>query len=298
MTHVLVVDDEPVNLEILGENLRSEGYETTSAINGEDAWKLIATGQDLYDVILLDRIMPDIDGIEVLRRMKANDPPISIPVIMQTAMSAAADISEGVRAGAFYYLTKPFAAETLLAIVAAAVKDRRQRLDLAREARQAVHTLHCLDNAEFVFRSPEEVRDIATLVANVVSDPGRVVLGLTELMLNAVEHGNLGITYDEKSRLIGDNALNDEIERRLGLPAYSGRKAILSVERINGEVRFLIRDEGRGFDWQQYLEITPDRAFDTHGRGIAMSKMISFDRLEYRGAGNEVLAVVANGTLH
>jgi anti-sigma regulatory factor (Ser/Thr protein kinase) len=212
---------------------------------------------------------------------------------MQTAMSEAADIADGVRAGAFYYLTKPFAAETLLAIVAAAVKDHRQRIDLASEARQAVHTLRCLNRAEFTFRSPGEVRDIATLVANVIADPGRVVLGLTELMLNAVEHGNLAITYDEKSQLIRSDGLRDEIERRLAMPSYAGKRASLSVERVGGEVRFLIRDEGRGFNWEQYLEMNADRAFDTHGRGIAMSKMISFDRLEYRGSGNEVLAVVA-----
>jgi CheY-like chemotaxis protein/anti-sigma regulatory factor (Ser/Thr protein kinase) len=292
MAHILVVDDEPVNLEILVENLRGEGYETTSAAAGEEAWQIISAAPDRFDVILLDRMMPDIDGIEVLRRIKANSVPILAPVIMQTAMSEAADIADGVRAGAFYYLTKPFAAETLLAIVAAAVKDHRQRVDLAREARQAVHTLRCLNRAEFIFRSPGEVRDIATLVANVIADPGRVVLGLTELMLNAVEHGNLAITYDEKSQLIRTDGLRDEIERRLNMPGYSTRKALLSVERMDGEVRFLIRDEGSGFDWQQYLEMNADRAFDTHGRGIAMSKMISFDRLEYRGAGNEVLAIV------
>jgi CheY-like chemotaxis protein/anti-sigma regulatory factor (Ser/Thr protein kinase) len=292
MAHILVVDDEPVNLEILVENLRGEGYETTSAAAGEDAWRLISAAPDRFDVILLDRMMPDIDGIEVLRRIKANGVSILAPVIMQTAMSEAVDIAEGVRAGAFYYLTKPFAAETLLAIVAAAVKDHRQRVDLAREARQAVHTLRCLNRAEFIFRSPGDVRDIATLVANVIADPGRVVLGLTELMLNAVEHGNLAITYEEKSQLIRTDGLRDEIERRLAMPAYSARRALLSVERIDGEVRFMIRDEGSGFDWQQYLEMNADRAFDTHGRGIAMSKMISFDRLEYRGAGNEVLAIV------
>jgi CheY-like chemotaxis protein len=292
MAHILVVDDEPVNLEILVENLRGEGYETTSAAAGEEAWQIISTAPERFDVILLDRMMPDIDGIEVLRRIKANSVPILAPVIMQTAMSEAADIADGVRAGAFYYLTKPFAAETLLAIVAAAVKDHRQRVDLAREARQAVHTLRCLNRAEFIFRSPGEVRDIATLVANVIADPGRVVLGLTELMLNAVEHGNLAITYDEKSQLIRTDGLRDEIERRLNMPGYSTRKALLSVERMDGEVRFMIRDEGSGFDWQQYLEMNADRAFDTHGRGIAMSKMISFDRLEYRGAGNEVLAIV------
>ena len=59
------------------------------------------------------------------------------------------------------------------------------------------------------------------------------------------------------------------------------------------KVRVVIRDEGQGFDWQQYLDMDPARAFDTHGRGIAMSRMISFDAVEYRGNGNEVEVTVS-----
>ena len=57
-------------------------------------------------------------------------------------------------------------------------------------------------------------------------------------------------------------------------------------------MRITIRDEGSGFDWMSYLEIDPRRAFDTHGRGIAMAKMLSFSRLEYHGNGCEVVACV------
>ena len=73
---------------------------------------------------------------------------------------------------------------------------------------------------------------------------------------------------------------------------FSGRRAVLEIERTADSLSFLIRDEGQGFDWNGYLEMSPDRAFDTHGRGIAMSRMISFDALEYRGRGNEVCAVI------
>jgi phosphoserine phosphatase RsbU/P len=67
------------------------------------------------------------------------------------------------------------------------------------------------------------------------------------------------------------------------------------VERTASEVRFTIRDEGPGFEWQKYLDVDPRRAFDNHGRGIAIARGMSFDRLEYRGRGNEVVAVVRCG---
>ena len=289
---ILVVDDEPISLEMLIENLAEEGYEVHAAADGAAAWRLIEADPQRFDAILLDRMMPDMDGIEILRRVKEHPLMADVPVIMQTGMTADTDVAEGLRAGAYYYLTKPFSADTLLAIVSAAVTDFREHRELQKEARQAGQTLACLKEASFVFRSPEEARNIATLVANAVPDPARVVLGLSELLLNAVEHGNLAIGYEEKTRLIDSGELYDEIARRLALPEQAGRYCELKVVRGEGQVSFLICDQGVGFDWKNYLEMSPERAFDTHGRGIAMSRMLSFDHLEYRGRGNEVMAIV------
>ena len=66
-----------------------------------------------FDAILLDRMMPDMDGIEILRRVKSRPEMMEVPVIMQTGMSGDGDILDGLRAGAYYYLTKPFSADTL-----------------------------------------------------------------------------------------------------------------------------------------------------------------------------------------
>lgn len=289
---ILIAEDEPVGLMVLTDILGEEGYETRSAVNGTDAWQLLADAPEGFDVVLLDRMLPDMDGIEILRRMKDHVEMAHLPVIMQTSMSGSEAVAEGLKAGAYYYLVKPFAAETLVAIVGAAIRDHRDYLDLQREVRQASRSMACLGSAAFSFRTTDEARDVATLLAQVAPDPGRVVLGLSELMLNAVEHGNLGITYDEKTRLGGGDALAEEIRRRLANPDFAGRVAMVEFMRNPGELRFTVRDQGKGFDWQQYLEMSPERAFDTHGLGIAMSKLLSFDRLEYRGCGNEVECVV------
>jgi hypothetical protein len=111
-------------------------------------------------------------------------------------------------------------------------------------------------------------------------------------MLNAVEHGNLAIGYQQKSALIEADRLHSEIESRLASPEFGSRQAEVKVSRADGELVFLISDQGAGFNWQAYLEMSPERAFDTHGRGIAMSRLISFDRLEYRGRGNELVAAI------
>ncbi|WP_153131270.1 response regulator [Dechloromonas hortensis] len=291
-TCVLVVDDEPIGRETLAENLSEEGYQVVEAESGEAAWRLIDAKPERFDAILLDRMMPDMDGIEILRRVKMRPDMMHVPVIMQTGMTADSDVLEGLQAGAYYYLTKPFSADTLLAIVAAATRDYRGHKELAEEVQRQNRTLSCLVQARFLFRTPDDARNLAALAANAAPEPGRVVLGLSELMLNAVEHGNLAIGYDEKTRLIEEGALHDQIAHRLATAELGARQAELVIERAGDELVFVIRDQGAGFDWRAYLEMSPDRAFDTHGRGIAMSRMISFDSLEYCGRGNEVKAAI------
>ena len=110
-----------------------------------------------------------------------------------------------------------------------------------------------------------------------------------------VEHGNLGITYKEKTKLIQDGAWEAELTQRLVLPQYAGRRASVMLTRDNNEIRFVVADQGDGFDWKPFMEFSPDRAFDPHGRGISMARMLSFDNIEYQGNGNTVLATVKLG---
>jgi DNA-binding response OmpR family regulator len=230
--------------------------------------------------------------LSLLLRFKADVSQLHVPVIMQTSLSSEEDIADGLKAGAYYYLTKPFPPDTLLAIVRSAVKDHREYLHLQQSLSQTRSILKHIEHAQFWFSTQVEARDLATVAANVAPSPERVVLGLTELMLNAIEHGNLSISYAEKTRLIEINALESEVEHRLQLPEFNQRRARLKIDREGDLVRFVISDEGAGFDWSQFIDMSPARAFDTHGRGIAMSKLLSFDYLEYRGCGNEVVGSV------
>lgn len=290
---ILVVDDEQFNLEILGDHLESAGYEVTTAEDGSDAWTLLEGQIERFDTLLLDRMMPGLNGMELLARLKQSERTSALPVIMQTAMASPQDIVDGLRAGAHYYLTKPFGRDTLLAVVDTAVSDYRRFRDLRQEVNRTVATLALMERGRFTFRTLDEGRKLAVLLSNACADPQRVVTGLAELLVNAVEHGNLGISYQEKSALNEQDQWLVEVERRMALAENRGKWVEVELERDADGVRFTIRDQGGGFDWREYLEFSPERAFDSHGRGIAMANMMSFDRLEYRGAGNEVVATIA-----
>ncbi len=82
-----------------------------------------------------------------------------------------------------------------------------------------------------------------------------------------------------------------EVERRLA-SENAGACIELEFNVANDKVQIRIRDQGNGFDWTPYMDFDPDRAFDSHGRGIAVARLSSFDDLEYIGEGNEVVATV------
>jgi DNA-binding response OmpR family regulator/anti-sigma regulatory factor (Ser/Thr protein kinase) len=289
---ILVVDDELINLEIIQAYLEDSGHELDLTLRAEDAWDKLVAATQPHDLVILDRMMPGMNGIELLKRIKADARFAAIPVVMQTAATAPDQVREGIEAGAYYYLAKPYEPGTLLAIVRAALVD----LDVREYARQAataqVRAMALLDNAEFRFRTLNEVGPLIQVLASLCAEPQTVASGLNELLVNAVEHGNLGISYDEKKRLRMADTWEAEVVRRLALPGYRDRQVRVRVARRPDQLEFTISDEGAGFDWQRYLAIDPARATDPNGRGIAMARMLSFANLHYGGNGNTVVATV------
>ena len=152
-----------------------------------------------------------------------------------------------------------------------------------------------LQGNRLVIRTLQEAKNLAVLLAKICHDPERRGLGFLEILLNAIEHGNLGIGYKEKSALIARGMWEEEIKRRLRMPEHQGKVVEVTVERLQAATRVVVRDQGNGFDWKNYLQFDPKRVTHTHGRGIAMAKLISFDTLEYRGCGNEVCMTVQRG---
>ena len=291
-SHILVVDDEPLNLEIISEYLDDPRFHLVLAEHGQDAWEKLQT-HHRFDLVVLDRMMPVMDGMQLLAKLKADPKFTNIPVIMQTAAASKEQVAEGLRQGAYYYLTKPYEEEVLRSIVDSALGEQRRLEALREELKVQSALMKLLHHAEYQFKTLEEARRLAALLAETCPNPSKAMTGLAELMINAVEHGNLGITYTEKSRLNADGRWVEEIEARLQRPEYADRFAKITLQRTPGHITFTIEDQGKGFNPEAYLELSAERAFDTHGRGIAMARMFSFETIEYQGAGNIVQAVVA-----
>ncbi|MDP6766270.1 MAG: response regulator transcription factor [SAR324 cluster bacterium] len=119
---VLVVEDEEDIMEVIRFNLEKEGYEVNHALSGEKALQLIE--KKLPTLVLLDLMLPGINGLDLCRILKQNDRTKGIPVIMLTAKSEDADIVAGLEMGAEDYITKPFSPRVLLARVRTVLRRR------------------------------------------------------------------------------------------------------------------------------------------------------------------------------
>lgn len=289
MDTILIVDDDASLRMMLVKMLEGEGYELLTAVDGADAQEAMKTHGDHISAVVLDWSMPRMNGIEFLRWAKEEARFENIPMIMHTVLAGPEQMKEGIDAGAFYYLPKPATREVIHSIVRAAVADFRDRKQLLAKLKENEAPFQTMLEGRFRFRTLAEGEHLAVCIANCCPEPERAAM-IMEMITNAVEHGNLGIGYDEKSRFMEDGTWYAEIERRLRLPEHAAKYVDLHVTRYQDKLTVLITDCGKGFDFKRFLTLDEKRLLDNHGRGIAMARM--YLDLAYQGTGNQVLVTI------
>ena len=289
-SRILLVDDQAVNLKLLKEMLANQRYTFCFAKNGKKALEVVSAARP--DLILLDIMMPEMDGWEVLKRLKKDKLYRDIPVIVQTVLESPEDFERGLSLGAFYYITKPIDGSILLPLVRSALEEYRNIRSLKEELEKADEVLALTEEWKLRFRTLQQAISLSKLASKVCPDPAKALVGIMELLINAVEHGIAKIDYDEKSELNIEGCWEDEVLKRLDLPENRRQFAKFLIQRDDRRILIRIEDPGPGFEWKKYLDFSIERATDSHGRGIAMANALSFDSLEYSAQGNVVTATI------
>ena len=137
--HILVVDDEDDLLELVRYNLAKEGFEVVCVSSGEEALK--AARKDPPDLIVLDLMLPAVDGLEVCRRLKADARTRDVPIVMLTAKSEEADMIAGLDRGADDYIGKPFSPRVLTARIKALLRRQEAKRQTEADVTIDVHEL-------------------------------------------------------------------------------------------------------------------------------------------------------------
>ena len=184
--NVLVVDDEATNRDVLSRRLKRHGHKVCAASSGEDALRMM--GESPFDIVLLDVMMPDMDGYEVLRRIKSDERLQHIPVIMISALQEVDSVVRCIEAGADDYLPKPFNPTLLKARIGACLERKRGH---DREAR-------LFQQVQKNFKRLEEVEKLRDDMRNMIVHDLRTPLTSVIIGVEMLEkHGDLNDTQRE-----------------------------------------------------------------------------------------------------
>jgi len=156
MKRILVIDDLPENVFMLQDRLENEGYEVVTAYDGKTG--IAKAISDMPDLILLDVMMPEMTGIEACKILKQDPATADIPIIIVTAKSGADDAKEGLEAGAFDYIKKPFEKIEMLARINSALK-------LAEAHKQVVEAEKRIMYAATVVTTNHKIKQPLTLMS-------------------------------------------------------------------------------------------------------------------------------------
>ena len=283
---ILIVEDDPVFLKLTSSILSRKGYLVVIADTARSAQQILENDSERITVVILDWAIPDLSGLELLKWMRKKTKFDSIQVIMQTGMKGPEHIRQGIDAGAYYYLVKPTRPEVLLSTIRSAIRSGNNQKRLASKLKKAENLLELLDEAYFTFKTVDQAELLAVAIANICERFDTAML-VSEILTNAVEHGNLAITYEEKTDLTNNGNLDKEIKRRLADEKYKDRIVKVSLRKEGNSMRLVIEDEGHGFEFEKFLQFDDSRMFDNHGRGIAMAN--SSLNVEYLNRGNKVV---------
>ena len=216
---ILIVDDSPESLRVLSQILRARGHEVYPAKQGELAIKAAQAAPP--ELILLDVVMPGMDGYEVCRQLKEDGRLVHIPVIFISGRTDSVDKVKGFSLGAVDFVTKPFAAEEVLARVDTHLKVHRYQLALSAEIEERKRVELALREAEAVARKAAEIADLRFFDAmdsmpdmvRLYDSDDRVIyqnIVARQQSLNLIGHDVLGVTFEEFHRALLSRGLLTE----------------------------------------------------------------------------------------
>jgi CheY-like chemotaxis protein/anti-sigma regulatory factor (Ser/Thr protein kinase) len=282
---VLVVDDEEALRALLLRLLEREGFDPIPACDGEEAIALFRSRVPV--VVVSDIKMPRMDGLRLLTQIRAIDR--TAAVILMTGQGNEEILLDALRGGATNFFKKPFAVRELIEEIRKVVSFRLEA------ARSTLFTPHLVEETKHFVLPPGELFYFPIINQASLQLPAllpeedilNLKIGIEEIITNAVEHGNLGISFEEKNAAIHQGRLADLIAERMQDERRRQRRVFIDSRLTPELFEITIRDEGDGFDWRNLPEVAPESLLAFNGRGILLTK-IYFDEVVFNEAGNEV----------
>ena len=285
---VLIIEDDPSVRYFLRQVAEAAGHDADEAATGAEGFEKYDTFAP--DLIFTDVHLPDIDGLNILERIRKRNR--DVMVIVVTGLGSVDIAVRALQLKANNFLQKPIRVEVINSLLqkydqmlrVSHLRDEVSRMVVHRDLKMVLPTrLDLIGSAVDLL-----VREASPWLDE--QERFGVQMGLFELVTNAMEHGNLGITYDEKNDALfeGPYRFQELIERRLSDPILAQRQVSIEFKQTNERLDWTIQDEGEGFDWVAVPNpLESEEQERLNGRGIFLARF-QFDTLEYIGNGNKV----------
>jgi DNA-binding NarL/FixJ family response regulator/anti-sigma regulatory factor (Ser/Thr protein kinase) len=289
-TTVLVVDDSPFDRHLVGRLLQSmPDLKVVYACNGQEGLDAIA--REAPAVILTDLVMPDIEGLDLVRKVRAEHPQIS--VILVTAHGSEEVAMQALRAGAANYIPKNRLARDLASTL-------RQVLAISAMTLERRRILCCMVRRESAFileNDPDLLTPLLKLIREEIEGMGiwdppdqlRVGVALQEALVNALYHGNLEVSSDLRQE--DDRQFEELARQRRGVEPYCSRRIRVQVQLDRDAARFVVGDDGPGYDTSIFDRPVPsDQLHRISGRGLLLIRTF-MDQVSFNKNGNQITMV-------
>ncbi len=283
---VLIVEDDPASMNFLEIILNKENLDYRTAIDGEEGLKVFKEYEP--HIILSDINMQNMSGIELLAVVKKQKP--QTIMIMLTAFNSEEYVIESMRHGANNYLKKPILRDNITGLLRkyiVLIQSRSINKKVYDFVQQHSFTMKIGNNLDLI---PNVVNYLISQIEPLFKedDSMGVHLGLNEIITNAVEHGNLNISYTEKTNALKNNYFDKLVKERCVSSENANKKVTIDYSYQDGYCEWIISDCGKGFNPNSIPNpIIGIGSELLHGRGIFISRF-QFDELEYLDKGNVV----------
>jgi len=237
---------------------------------------------------LSDINMSHMNGIELLAAIKKIHP--QTIVIMLTAFNSEDYVIESMKYGANNYLKKPIFRENIVSLLR-----KYKSIIISRNTHKKIFTY--ITQHSYTMEIGNDIKMIPYIINHLIESIETIYrddetmgirLGLDEIIINAIEHGNLNITYTEKTNAIKNNSFEKLQISRMEAPEYVNKKVKISFELQKGYCEWIIKDQGKGFNPSLIPNpILTETSDSLHGRGIFITQF-QFDEMEYSEGGTKV----------
>lgn len=294
---ILLIDDDSSTEELLKTIFKDDGIQFEKLIEKKDILSQLKKFHAQYETIIVKKDFTGFDLQEFITDLREEPTTHFLPIIelvKEDDSSVEGLFASHEKCPNLFFMKFPLNPGLLIPLIKSiGIMYKEQRKYHQFTAKKKL-ILEKFSSLKCNITTLDEAKEMADHLALYFLDSNRAANGIYQLLENAIEHGNLGIGYENKSSFLKEGKWLEEIQTKIKDKENKRKTVEIVIERKKDGTYIQITDTGKGFDWKKYMDVDPSRANHQHGRGIPLVNKIYFDKLVYNQEGNQVTGFMSS----